>query len=147
MAHHGNPHDWSPRGTPVKFNVGVDSGIIQIARNADHLDRGGLLYGKVQELALETARAVWDGKKGAIGTPHGDGDHTVIYDPRMKYDWKEWMDKPGIFLVNLARGDTARPFTLYLGDVGRVDGSIDFPEHTLIGCMWTSEQTLTFLVE
>lgn len=131
----------------VKFQVGVDTGTIEIARNPNNLDKGLDLYSKVQELALETAEVAWDGKKGAIGTPHGDDVYTVTYDPSLKYNWKEWQSKRHFFLVNLPRGERAKPFTLYLGDVGSVQGSIDFPEHNLIVGVWADEQTLTFLSE
>lgn len=130
------------------FRIPVDSGVIEIARNPDHLKKGSELYGKTQDLALWTAAGVWDGKKGAIGTPHGDGPHDVIYDPDRPYNWKEWRDKgKGAFLVNLPRGERAPGFTLYLGDVGNVYGAIQFPAHTLIAFAWEDDSTLRFATE
>lgn len=131
----------------VKFQIGVDSGTIVFSRNPDNLDKALDLYSKIQELALETATAVWDGKKGAISTPHGDDVYTVVYDPARKYHWKEWQAKPSAYLVNLGREGPAKPFTLYVGDVGVVQGSINFPSHTLIVAAWENEQTLVFLSE
>lgn len=131
----------------VTFKVGVDSGTIVISRSPDNLDKALDLYAKIQELALETAAAVWDGKKGAISTPHGDDLYTVVYDPSRKYNWKEWQDKASAYIVNLPRNEVAKPFTLYVGDVGVVQGSIKFPSHTLIMAVWENEQTLLFLSE
>lgn len=131
----------------VTFKVGVDSGTIEIALNPDHLDKGLDLYSKIQEVALETAQVAWDGKKGAIGTTHGDDVYTIIYDPAFQYRWKEWQDKRHFFLVNLPHKQRAKPFTLYCGDVGAVQGRINFPEHTLIVCAWEDENTLRFMSE
>jgi len=131
----------------IKFKVGVDSGTIGIARNPNNLDKGLHLYSKVQELALESAAAVWDGKKGAISTPHGDDVYTVIYDYGRKYNWKEWQERRYVILINLPRGEVGKAFTLYVGDVGQVQGSIDFPDHTLIMCGWEDDMTLVFISE
>lgn len=128
-----------------RFSVDVDSGVIEIARNPDHLKAGSDLYGKIQDLALWTASAVWDGKKGAIGTPDGDGPHEVIYDPAVEYKWKEWQGLKGGFLQNLPKGELAKPFTLYFGDVGRADGAIKFPEHNGIAFAWVDSNTLQFI--
>jgi hypothetical protein len=130
-----------------RFTVPVDSGVIEMARNPNHLDQGGALYGKTQDLALWTALAVWDGKKGAIGTPHGDGPHDVVYESGRSYAWKEWQDKKTAMLVNLPRGEKGKAFTLYLGDAGHGYGSIDFPEHNLIAFGWENDYTLVFMVE
>lgn len=142
----------------VDFRVGVDSGVIQISRNPNHLEAGGNLYGKIQDLALWTAAAVWDGRKGAIGTPHGDGRFRVVYNPHTPYDWRYEQDKKGGFLVNLprppehkqdwsTRQKPGKPFTLYLGDVGQVQGQIEFPEHHLIAFHWNDDTTLIFTTD
>lgn len=128
-----------------RFGVSVDSGVIEVARNPDHLSKGSDLYGKIQDLALWTALAAWDGKKGAIGTPDGDGPHEVIYDPDVQYNWKEWQSLKHGFLENLPKGESAKPFTLYFGDVGRVDGAIKFPEHNGIVFAWVDSNTLQFI--
>ena len=141
--------DWTPRKAQHEksnFIVGVDSGVIEIARNPDHLAKGGEFYGKIQDLALWTAAAVWDGRKGAIRTPDGDGPHQVVYDPDQPYNFRDWRDNAtGGFLVNLPRGEHGEPFTLYLGDVGRYAGEISFPEHKVIVFKWTGPMTLTFI--
>jgi len=130
------------------FRVDVDSGMIEIARNPDHLSKGSELYGKIQELALWTAAGVWDSRKGAIRTPHGDGPHGVIYEPERRYDYSDWQDKVVGVLVNLPRDKRAPAFTLYVGDVGRVDGQIEFPEHTMIAFGWEDDgTTLRFMTE
>jgi len=131
----------------TRIKVGVDSGVIEIARNPDHLSAGGDFYHKIQDSALWTALAVWDGKKGAIGTPDGDGLHEVVYDPDESYHWKTWQGRQHAFLVNLPQGQRAKPFRLYVGDVGRVDGMIEFPEHTNISFGWMDAGTLVFMVE
>lgn len=129
----------------VEFNVPVDSGAIKIARNPADLEKGGELYDKIQELALWSAIGVWDGKKGAIGTPTGDGDHRIVYDPAA--DIKVLRDLCGMqynFLVNNPNFKKSRGFTLHLGDTYPA-GSIDFPEHITIGFGWVDSQRLLFV--
>lgn len=132
----------------MTIRVGVDSGVIQIARRESALEAGGDLYGKVQDLALWTARGVWDGKKGAIGTPTGDGMHEVKLRTMTDAEWNKFR-KSGAdytFLINLPRREAGKGFTLYIGDVGRVDGQIDFPDHQLISFAWLDPGTLEFQV-
>jgi hypothetical protein len=140
----------------VRFGVGVDSGIIQLARNPDHLERGGELYGKVQDLALWSAAGVWDSKKGigAIGTPHGDGPHIVSFIEPSQAELLEMLkqmrkaDQPYHYLINLDRySPPPKPFTLYCGDVGRVDGAINFPVATTVGFFWHDDNTLAFFTQ
>lgn len=129
-----------------RFRVGVDSGTIQIAKNPGHLEKGSELYAKIQDLALWTARAVWDGRKGAIASTHGDDLYTVEYEHRESRDWKEMDAYPSqAFLVNLPEGELGKPFTLYVGDVGRVDGALDIPPHNTVEFVWIDESTLRFI--
>lgn len=148
MATLGRHEDEVPQMAPgggADFIVGVDSGTIQITRNPDHLERGMEVWRRIREGSLETAWMGWDGKRGAIETPQGDGAHRIVYDTSEEYAWRNWrmMGVPYAFLVSLPQGKLAKPFTLYLGD-GRIAGEIVFPEHNLIAVGWFDPTTLRF---
>lgn len=131
----------------VSFRVSVDSGVIQMARNPEHLEKGADLLVKAWNISLDTAWAAWDGRKGAIRTPYGDGAHQVRYDPGRSYHWKLWDDKieKMAFLVNVSREDPIqKPLTLFVGDVGIPYGVIMFPPHRTIAFAWVEPYVLEF---
>lgn len=136
---------------PVR--VGVDTGTIQIARNPDRLRAGLELFDKISRRSLGTARAAWDGHVGAIETPSGDGLHEVQLRLMSNTEWEEllsqisdtgWMGPKIIILESYRREETGKPFDLFLGDVGRMDGWLSLPEHKMISFFWRSENLLEF---
>ena len=133
-------------GDGADFPLPIDGGSIKLARTEILYERAGDFYMKIQDAALWTAVAVWNGRYGGIRTPMGDGEHRVIYDPSKAYDWKEWEHRPSAVLVNKPPGQPEKPFTMYMGDA-HIGGSIDFPEHTLIALVWVDDRTLAVFSE
>lgn len=101
------------------------------------------------ELTGWSADSVWDGKRGGINVPVGDGPHLVIYDPSAKPDHRAHRELRSAVLVNRSpRYDPPAPgFTLYLGDVGRVDGAIQVPPHHYLAGIWLDSNTIQFFTE
>ena len=58
--------------------IPVDSGKVEFAFG-DSLKRCQAVWERVDNLTLNTARAAFDGRCGAVKTPDGDGDVTVVY--------------------------------------------------------------------
>jgi hypothetical protein len=134
-----------------KFVVDVDSGTIQFAKNPDNIENDKAIdfYAKIQELTGESAASVWDGKIGAAGTPTGDGRHTVIYEPSEFLDWKKRSKLKTFTLTNRSPryDEPVDGFTLYVGDVHTVFGSIELEPHHYLGGVWLDEHTLVIWTE
>lgn len=133
----------------VEFEVGVDGGSILLASSERNMEKAGDFYGKIQDLTGWSADSVWDGKRGGIGTPVGDGLHLVVYDPSAKPDHRAHRDLRSAVLINRSpRFDPPAPgFTLYLGDSGRIDGAIQIPSHHYLAGVWLDSNTLQIFTE
>jgi len=135
------------------IRVDVDTGTIQIALREAWLEAGLNFFSKVSDQSLYTAQVSWDGRKGAIKTPHGDGPHLVQmrimhndeWNPYVREIKAAWPDSFGAFLSNHPAGHVAPGFRIFFGDL-RADGVLDFPEHNLISFYWLNGGHLEFQV-
>jgi len=137
-----------------EVSVPVDSGTIEMSATGNMQAAAGL-YSKGQELSCWTADVIWDGKKGGVGTPTGDGPHTVKL--RVFKDEEEYRKsaqeegKAGLKSATLAwnRPDDPkvfRGFTLHVGDCGNIYGTFEIPPHHGLAVVWLDEYTLEIQV-
>lgn len=122
-----------------KVNVGVDSGAIALATSQKAFEKALDVYGKGQELARWTARVIWDGRRGGVPTPTGDGFHSVILrvlEERLtEFSYDMVIDSAG-------REQARKGFQMYVGDVGRIDGVLEIPAYRDLLGRWIDDGTL-----
>lgn len=128
------------------MRVDVEAGSIDMARDPGLLEDGADFLFRTMEASLWSGWTAWDGEKGGVLTPEGDGPHYVVHDHKKRdWRWPEWEGLQSAFLTNFPEGETGPPFALYLGTIGTVRAEIRFPRHMGVVFGWIEPQVLYFV--